>query len=84
VTGVDYFRNESNEQKHRLHILSSDGGTVYGVDDGDNFEYYKNAFLSACPSSGHYFKRWSNGEITNPISVSLTTDVEISAVFSDE
>ena len=37
--------------------------------------------ISASPAEGYYFDKWSNGWTANPITFTLNSDVDVTAIF---
>jgi len=37
--------------------------------------------ISASPAEGYYFDKWSNGWTANPITFTLNSDIDVTAIF---
>ncbi len=70
---------------HTLLALPASGGIVSG---GGSFPHGSQAVVSAVPSPGYVFTRWSGNGLSNPsiptTSISMTQDRNVSAVFTPE
>ena len=68
--------------EHSLSVYSSEGGQATGT---GSFEFGTQASISATPSIGHYFTKWTGDGISDPLeantSILMTEDRNISAIF---
>ena len=53
-------------------------GTVTG---GGEYAEGKTATLEASPKAGYEFVKWSNGSTENPLTITVTEDIELTATF---
>ena len=61
--------------------LPEEGGTITMVDGDTTYHYDETATLEARPNDGYSFTAWGNGETVNPLSVHVTEDMNIQAIF---
>ena len=40
--------------------------------------------ISASPKEGYYFEKWSNGWTGNPVTFTLNSDIDVTAVFKND
>ena len=40
--------------------------------------------ISASPAEGYYFEKWSNEWIANPITFTLNSDIDVTAIFKND
>ena len=76
LTCVAYFEAE----QYSVVVNSSDTllGTVSG---GGVFEYSEECTITATPTEGYYFLRWSDGNTDNPRTITVTQDTILTAIF---
>lgn len=67
------------EKKFSIEISSGEGGKV----NNEGGEYVLGAELTilATPADGYRFKEWSNGQTDNPLTITVSSNLNISAVF---
>lgn len=64
---------------YTITVNASPGGTVSG---GGTYEYGKSVTLAATPNTGYIFKQWSDGNTSNPRTVTVTSNVTYTAEFA--
>ena len=81
-----YYKIDDNE----LYIGSStciptfeisataENGTVDGT---GTYNYKATATLTATPAEGYHFVKWSDESTTNPLTITVTEDIELQAIF---
>ncbi len=77
---IDSMFQALRNNRYKVTILASEGGTVIGVGDG-NYHYGDSIKLVAEPDNGFVFSTWSDGCTDNPRVVSVTNDLELTANF---
>ena len=65
---------------YTLTVNQSEGGTVNS--SGGSYERGTEVSLSATPNQGYVFTGWSNGSTSNPLNITLNSNIEISPNFS--
>lgn len=78
-----YFKytNTSDPAPTIYHVTARG---VYGqgsVEGGGDYVNGKTVKLLATPNEGYHFTGWSNGSISNPLTFTVTSDVEYQATF---
>lgn len=68
-----------SEIKYSIEIIAGEGGTV----DNNGGSYSSGTQLSilATPNNGYRFKEWSNGQTDNPLTITVSGNLNITAVF---
>ena len=73
-----------------ITITSSTGGK-YKVNDGEiapsfikPFEQGANVKIEAVADDGYVFEKWNDGDMTNPKTIEVNTDVTYSAIFKNK
>ena len=64
---------------YTLTVNQSEGGTVNS--SGGNYERGTQVSISATPNQGYIFTGWSNGSTTNPLNITINSNIEISPHF---
>ena len=64
---------------YTLTVNQSEGGTVNS--SGGSYERGTEVSLSATPNQGYVFTGWSNGSTSNPLNITLNSNIEISPRF---
>ena len=64
---------------YTLTVNQSEGGTVNS--SGGNYERGTQVSISATPNQGYIFTGWSNGSTTNPLNITINSNIEISPRF---
>ena len=64
---------------YTLTVNQSEGGTVNS--SGGNYERGTQLNISATPNQGYIFTGWSNGSTSNPLNISVNSNIEISPRF---
>ena len=77
---IDSMFQALRNNRYKVTILASEGGTVIGNSDG-NYHYGDSIKLIAEPDEGFAFSTWSDGSTDNPRVVSVTNDIELTANF---
>jgi len=67
-------------KKYTLAVTAGEGGTVSS--SGGTYSQGTQVSITATPSSGFTFSQWSNGSTTNPITVTLNSNTNLSATFT--
>ena len=67
-------------KKYTLAVTAGEGGTVSS--SGGTYSQGTQVSITATPSSGFTFSQWSNGSTTNPITVTLNSNTNLSATFA--
>lgn len=62
-----------------LSVSANEGGSVNS--QGGTFSEGTSITLTAIPLNGYRFNRWSNGSTENPITITLSEDVGLTAIF---
>lgn len=83
AAGWTRFENFSEEMMYRLEVLSADSamGSVEVLTEPDCGQ---DAVVQAFPASGYRFDHWSDGNTTNPRTLSLTSDMTLTAHFAPD
>ena len=68
------------EKKYTLAVTAGEGGTVSS--SGGTYSQGTQVSITATPSSGFTFSQWSDGSTTNPITVTLNSNTNLSATFT--
>ena len=68
----------TNQYTITVNASPAEGGTVSG---GGNYAYGATATLTATPNSGYSFLQWSDGNTSNPRSVTVTGNATYTALF---
>ena len=66
-------------QYFQVTILASEGGTV--STSGGSFAQGTELTITANPNDNYIFSGWSNGSNSNPLSLTVSSDIEITANF---
>ncbi len=61
--------------------LVAENGTISGAESGTQYAYGTELTLTATPNDGYVFTQWSDGNTTNPRTITVTQDSTLSAVF---
>ena len=64
---------------YTLTINQSEGGTVNS--SGGSYQRGTEVSISATPNQGYIFTGWSNGSTSNPLNITLNSNIEISPRF---
>ena len=67
-------------KKYTLAVTAGEGGTV--STSGGTYSQGTQVSITATPSSGFTFSQWSDGSTTNPITVTLNSNTNLSASFT--
>ena len=67
-------------KKYTLAVTAGEGGSVSS--SGGTYSQGTQVSITATPSSGFAFSQWSNGSTTNPITVTLNSNTNLSASFT--
>lgn len=68
-----------------ISIPGSNRGSVYGREViSGSLPAGKEITISASPAEGYYFDKWSNGWTANPITFSINSDIDITAIFKKD
>ena len=62
-----------------VKVTSSTGGTVSG---SGSYKRFAQVDLTAIPSEGYHFEKWSDGTVANPYSFKVTDNVSLNAMFA--
>lgn len=65
--------------RYTLTVTTSDGGSVSST--GGTFSQGTQVSVTATPNAGYRFSGWSNGSNTNPLTLTLNSNISISATF---
>ena len=68
-------------KKYTLAVTAGEGGTVSTT--GGTYSQGTQVSITATPSSGFTFSQWSDGSTTNPITVTLNSNTNLSASFKE-
>ena len=66
--------------KFVLSVTAGTGGLVSNT--GGEFDGGSNITITATPNSGYIFSEWSNGSTENPLTLSINSNISVSAIFS--
>ena len=66
--------------EYNLIVNAQDGGTVDS--SGGTYESGSNVTITAIPSNEYVFSGWSNGSTENPLTITINTNLNITANFS--
>lgn len=69
----------TEEQKFNLRISAEEGGSVSS--QGGTYSSGSRVTITAIPNSDFVFNGWSNGSTENPITISITSDLNLTANF---
>ncbi|MBO7125297.1 MAG: leucine-rich repeat domain-containing protein, partial [Bacteroidales bacterium] len=76
-----YLGESSVEDLYTVSVSSvSSLGTVSG---GGKYEKGEIAVLTATPKPGYVFAGWSGGKMSNPLRITVTSDIDIMAYFTE-
>ena len=64
---------------YTLTVNQSEGGTVNS--SGGSYQRGTEVSISATPNQGYVFTGWSNGSTSNPLNITLNSNIEISPRF---
>ena len=79
LSGTTYTAQYTAVKRSYTITANTDGnGTVTG---GGTYEYGKTATLTAVPNAGYKFKQWSDGNTSNPRTVTVTGAASYTAEF---
>ena len=67
-------------KKYTLAVTAGEGGTVSS--SGGTYSQGTQVSITATPSTGFTFSQWSDGSTTNPITVTLNSNTNLSASFT--
>jgi len=67
-------------KKYTLAVTAGEGGTV--STSGGTYSQGTQVSITATPSTGFTFSQWSDGSTTNPITVTLNSNTNLSASFT--
>ena len=70
----------STTKTYNLTVEASDGGTVSS--SGGNITAGSSVSIAATPNSGYTFTNWSNGSTDNPISITVNSNLTLTANFT--
>jgi len=79
ISGCKEELNSEGKILFNLKVFADEGGIVNNT--GGSFEEGSVITIQAIPDSGYVFTGWSNGEKNNPITIMLSSDVELTASF---
>lgn len=65
-------------EKHTVTVTAGTGGTVTG---GGTYDYGAQVTLTATPSTGYHFVRWSDGNTSQTRTLTVTSNVSLTAYF---
>ena len=68
------------KRKYTLTVKTS-GATQGSVSGGGTFDEGSTQTIQATPTAGNHFLEWSDGNIENPRTVKLTSDLTLTAIF---
>ncbi|MDA0755664.1 MAG: InlB B-repeat-containing protein, partial [Proteobacteria bacterium] len=74
--------NTPPSQITRQYTLTASAGEGGSVTGGGTFASGTQVSITATPNSGYSFSGWSNGSTTNPITVTLNSNTNLSASFT--
>ena len=82
ITGDATYTAHFVQQSFTITVAANppQGGTVSG---GGNYPYGATATLTATPNSGYQFQGWSDGSTQNPHQVTVTSNANYTAIFSE-
>ena len=66
-------------RQYTLRVSAGDGGSVSTA--GGSFANGTQVSVTATPNAGYVFSSWSNGSTENPITITLSSNIELSANF---
>ena len=82
VKGTVTYYAQYNETVNKYTISTSVSPTGSGtVTGGGTYDYNKSVSLTASANSGYKFSKWSDGNTSNPRSITVTTNASYQAVF---
>ncbi len=64
-----------------LTVSSTNGGSV--STEAGTYDIGTTVTISATPNEGYEFSEWSNGATQNPLTITISEDFSITAIFSD-
>lgn len=78
-----YFSNISFDLIYSLpsYTITANAGTGGSVSGGGTYEKGSAVTLTAIPSTGYKFKQWSDGNTSNPRSITVSTNATYTAQF---
>ena len=65
--------------KYTVTTSATEGGSVT---EGGEFTKGTEVKLTATPAEGYHFEKWSNESTENPLTITVTEDVELQAIFA--
>lgn len=74
-TEYDVYMNTTFDVK----VTSNVGGSVSGA---GSYKRFAQVDLTAIPSEGYHFDKWSDGTVANPYSFKVTDNVSLNAIFA--
>ena len=83
VVTVTYVTGEENPDVTKYTVTTNVNDEAMGTVTGaGEYAEGKTATLTANPNAGYKFVNWSNGETANPLKLTVTENVEITANFA--
>ena len=81
ITGCSKDSSEETTSipSYTLTVNQSEGGTVNS--SGGSYQKGTQVSLSATPNQGYIFTGWSNGSTSNPLNITINSNIEISPRF---
>lgn len=74
----------ANFQKKIYTVAATaENGTVTGLVEGGKYEHGATATLTATPAFDYQFVNWSNGSTENPLTITVTDNVTLEAIFAE-
>ncbi len=67
--------------QHTL-TLAAENGTISGAESGKKYDYGTELTLTATPNEGYAFTSWSDGNMNNPRTITITEDAAYTATFA--
>lgn len=64
--------------KHTVNLSAGEGGSVTG---GGTYDYGTSVTIKAVPNTGYHFVRWSDGNISQTRTLTVTANVSLTAYF---
>lgn len=81
LTGDTTIAAFFSPNQYALHVLSADS-TLGSVNGNGLYDYLDTVSISATPVTHYHFLRWNDGNTMNPRIITITNDINYTAIFA--
>ncbi|HAE23842.1 MAG TPA: hypothetical protein DCG33_00750 [Prevotellaceae bacterium] len=81
LTGDTTIAAYFSPNQYALHVLSADS-TLGSVNGNGLYDYLDTVSISATPVTHYHFLRWNDGNTMNPRIITITNDINYTAIFA--